>query len=192
MEMIHQAPYAEVIGIKEAKSAENNFYKLRINCWKNRFTGEPYKTLPGDVLILSDYRPEAIRDLQRIGRMWSFVSVRTTQDGDDGDFMLKVEASKEFDPTNWRNIPLFLIFLTNIMPNKRIWAALHMPGNSKILKQILCTKEVRILIFCFHYVFILKNMKSIYVSIHLLRRIYIFIPHERQYSFYGQKVKKFQ
>ncbi|KOM26457.1 hypothetical protein LR48_Vigan272s004500 [Vigna angularis] len=143
MEIIHQAPYAEVIGLKEAKSDHNNLYKLAINCWKNRFThsGEPYKTFPGDFLILSDYRPEAIKDLQRNGRMWSFVSVRTTEDGNDDDFKLKVEASKELDPTNWRNKPLFLIFLTNMIPNKRIWAALHMPGNFEILKQILCTKE---------------------------------------------------
>ncbi|KAK7333893.1 hypothetical protein VNO80_30674 [Phaseolus coccineus] len=144
MEIIHQAPYAEVIGLKEAKPFQQKLYNLKINSWKNRFShsGEPYKALHGDVLILSDYKPEAVEDLERMGRKWTFVSlVRKTEDEDDDNIMLKVKASNEFDPADWRNKPLFLIFLTNLIPNKRIWAALHIPGNLKILKQILCTKE---------------------------------------------------
>ena len=172
MEIIHQAPCAEVIGLKEAKPLQHKLYNLKISSWKNRFShsGEPYKALHSDVLILSDYKPEAVKDLQRIGRMWSFVSVvRTTEDEDDDNINLKVKAANEFDPTDWRNKPLFLIYLTNLMPNKRIWSALHMPGNFKILQQTLCSKKVRILVLGFNMFLFLKNMKYIYDSIHLLR-----------------------
>ncbi|TKY46659.1 Regulator of nonsense transcripts 1-like [Spatholobus suberectus] len=145
MEIMHQAPYAEVIGLKEAKRLQNKLYNLKIDCWKNRFAhhGEPYKTLPGDVLILVDYKPETVKDLLRVGRMWNFVSsVWTTEDeGDSMSFYLKVKASKDVDLKKLRNKTLYVIFLTNVSPNRRIWGALHMPGNLKLLKQILCNRD---------------------------------------------------
>ncbi|KAK7400973.1 hypothetical protein VNO78_12282 [Psophocarpus tetragonolobus] len=147
MEIIHQAPYAELRGLKEAKPYKNNLYNLKIDSWKNKLShdGELYKTLPGDVLILSDYKPEELKDLQRVGRQWSFVStVGTTEDyeGDIMSFYLKVKASKEIDLEELRNKNLYLIFLTNVIPYRRIWNALSMPGgNFKLLKQILTNVE---------------------------------------------------
>nr|KYP39275.1 Helicase SEN1 [Cajanus cajan] len=145
MDIIQQAPYAEVRGIKEAKPYENKLYNLKIDSWKNRFAhnGEPYKTLPGDVLILADYKPEAVKDLQRNRRFWSFVSTVWTKEDEDGSMSvcLKVKASKDIDLQELRNKTLFLIFLTNVNPNRRIWGALHIPGNLKLLTQILCKKD---------------------------------------------------
>ncbi|KAH1189210.1 TPR and ankyrin repeat-containing protein 1 [Glycine max] len=144
MEIIHQAPYTEVIGIKEAKPLQNKLYNLKIDGWKNRFShhgGEPYRTLPGDVLILADYKPEAVRDLQRIRRLWCFASTVWTTEDEGDSTSLKVKASKDIDLEERRNKTLFLIFLTNVNPNRRIWGALHMPGNLKLLRQILCSRD---------------------------------------------------
>ncbi|XP_027346720.1 uncharacterized protein LOC113858327 [Abrus precatorius] len=146
MEIINQAPYAEVIGLEEARPLENKLYNLKIDNWKNRFAhhGEPYKTLPGDVLVLADYKPETVKDMERFGRTCCFVSVVWTKDEFEGGSMsvyLKVKASRNIDPKELRHTSLFLVFLTNVSPNRRIWNALHMPGNLKLVKQILCTSN---------------------------------------------------
>ncbi|XP_061353992.1 uncharacterized protein LOC133298681 [Gastrolobium bilobum] len=145
MDMIYQAPFAEVIGLEEAKPFGKKLYNFKIDSWKNRFThpGEPYKILPGDVLVLADYKPETARDMQRFGRTWSFVSVvKTTEDENDDNMSVyfKVKTSKDIDTSKLRKESLFLVFLTNISPNRRIWSGLHMSGNLKLVKQILCTE----------------------------------------------------
>ena len=103
---------------------------------------EPYKTLPGDLFILADAKPETDSDLQRAGRSWAFVSVtKITEDDNEDDFnctFFKVKASKEFELNNGMQTSLFVVFLGNLTTNRRIWKALHMPRNLKVIK-VLCT-----------------------------------------------------
>jgi hypothetical protein len=160
MELIYQAPYGRVVGLKLAKPfnkknenemekpVRNKLYNLKIDRWENRFVhrGEPYKTLPGDVLVLSDCKPESANDLQRFGRMWCFLSIVKTEDENDGENMdsvcFKVIASQDLDLDELRNKSLYIVFLTNVGSNRKIWSALHMTsGNLKLFKQILCTND---------------------------------------------------
>ncbi|XP_045797847.1 uncharacterized protein LOC123892041 [Trifolium pratense] len=160
MELIYQAPYGRVVGLKLLKSfnkkndnemekpLKNKLYNLKIDRWKNRFIhrGEPYKTLPGDVLVLADCKPESANDLQRFGRMWCFLKIVMTEDENDGENMdsvcFKVTASKDLDIDELRNKSLHIVFLTNVGANRKIWSGLHMTGgNLKLFKQILCTDE---------------------------------------------------
>ncbi|KAL6294132.1 hypothetical protein ACE6H2_002274 [Prunus campanulata] len=147
METIDRAPSAEVVRCDRAPSYGENVYNIKVDCWRNRFNdrGPPYKTLPGDLLIvLADANPETVSDLQRVGRSFgAFVSVTYVPENEDEDdidstsLFFRVKASKDITHTS-----LFLVFLVNLIPNSRIWKALDMSGNLKIIKEVLCTDSV--------------------------------------------------
>ena len=68
LEIICTAPYAKVINFLESKQYETKKYNVKVDYWRNRFRDrgkEPYRTLPGDVLILADAKPETVSDLQK-------------------------------------------------------------------------------------------------------------------------------
>ncbi|KAI9169698.1 hypothetical protein LWI28_016412 [Acer negundo] len=162
LETIEEAPYAEIVGLEESKSMPYRYgtqlYNVKVDEWRNRFSGwkEPYKTLPGDVLILADAKPESASDLQRMGRMWTFLLVTKIPDEDKDEdenededededeigyrhFDFQVEASRD---NHHMKKSLFMIFLINIIPSKRIWNSLHKRGNLKIINEVLCTNSV--------------------------------------------------
>ena len=133
MEIIWRAPFVEVSSFEESKPYGTKVYEVKVDSWTNRFRErgkEPYKTLPGDLFILADPKPETVSDLQRAGRSWAFVSVtKITEDDNEDDFnctFFKVKASKEFELNNGMQTSLFVVFLGNLTTNRRIWKALHM------------------------------------------------------------------
>jgi hypothetical protein len=156
MEILSSSPYAEVVSIeqKQSHSYGRNHYVVKTDTWKNRSAGhgkELYKTLFGDVFILADFKPENVNDLTRSGNMWSFVLSAgildeeiKEDDHDDTKLMstFKVIASKDIDIDEMGQKSLFIIFLTNITPNRRIWNALHMDGDSKLIERILCASDL--------------------------------------------------
>ncbi|KAJ7942728.1 UvrD-like Helicase, ATP-binding domain, P-loop containing nucleoside triphosphate hydrolase [Quillaja saponaria] len=148
MEIISEAPFGKVVALEESKPYGAKLYDVKIDCWKNRFTDrgkEPYKTLPGDVLVLTDAKPETVHDLQRVGRSWTFLSVSKITEDENEDVTstyFKVNAPKEIDPNEWKQKSLFVVFLVNITTNRRIWSALQMSGNLQLNKEILCTDNL--------------------------------------------------
>ncbi|XP_061342415.1 uncharacterized protein LOC133288626 [Gastrolobium bilobum] len=146
LEILSSAPFAEVVSLHEAKSYNKILYNVRTGTWKNRFSGhgkELYKTMSGDVFVLADFKPETVNDLQREGRMWtivlsSWIAVKDTEVMSS----FKVVASKNIDLNEVAKKSLFIVFLTNLTPNRRIWNALHMSGNSKLIQKILCADDV--------------------------------------------------
>jgi hypothetical protein len=77
MEIISNAPFAEVIAFDESKSYGKNLYDVKVDSWRNRFSvlgKEPYKTLPGDILVLANAKPEDVSDLQRTECQWALQS----------------------------------------------------------------------------------------------------------------------
>lgn len=161
MEILSSAPYAEVISLEETYSNGKTLYNVKTDSWKNRFSGhgkELYKTLFGDLFILADFKPETVEDLQRVGRTWTLVLsagvAEEENENDNTDIMstFKVAASKNIDVNEEGQKSLFIVFLTNIIPDRRIWSALHMPGNSMLIKKILCAGGVvRNLILCYGF-----------------------------------------
>ncbi|GAY61164.1 hypothetical protein CUMW_207690, partial [Citrus unshiu] len=145
MENISNAPFAKVVAFEDSQPHGSMLYDVKVDRWKKRFSNlgkEPYKTLPGDILVLADAKPETASDLQRVGRMWTFVSVaNVTEDENEIDTSstsFKVNATKEIQ-IDVSQKSLFVIFLTNRTSNRRIWNSLHMKGNLKIIKELLCT-----------------------------------------------------
>ena len=121
MEIIWRAPFAEVISFEESKPYGTKVYEVKVDSWRNRFREcrkEPYKTLPGDLFILADAKPETVSDLQRAGRSGAFVSVtRITEDDNEDDFncaFFKVKASKQFELNNGMQTSLYVGFLIQV------------------------------------------------------------------------------
>ncbi|XP_022776511.1 uncharacterized protein LOC111318116 isoform X2 [Durio zibethinus] len=150
MEVIARAPYAEVTHLQEAKPHGKLLFNVNVDYWRNRFNDrekEPYKTLPGDVFVIADVKPETASDLQRVGRSWTFALVTkisgVSEDPEDDDVdnssstIFKVKALEDLASKDDMQRSLFVVFLMNITTNKRIWNALHKRGNLKIIKQLL-------------------------------------------------------
>ncbi|KAL6295349.1 hypothetical protein ACE6H2_003491 [Prunus campanulata] len=149
METIYRAPFAEVVSFEECKPYGKNLFDIKVDFWRNRFSDrgkEPYKILPGDLFVLADAKPETVSDLQRVGRSWAFVSVTDVSENENEDDStsryFKVKASKECEFNDSTHRSLFLVFLENLVPNRRIWKGLHMSRNLKIIKEVLCTDSV--------------------------------------------------
>lgn len=152
MEIMHWAPFAEVISVAEAKAYGMSIYDVKVDYWKNRFCDSgkiPYRTLPGDVLLFSDAKPETASDLKQLDRRWTFGSViKIREDQEDYGSMstyFKVKVSNDIEVEDGARKSLFVVFLINLTTNKRIWTALHKFGNLDIIKKVLSIdNEVRL------------------------------------------------
>ncbi|KAK9063833.1 hypothetical protein SSX86_017705 [Deinandra increscens subsp. villosa] len=147
MEIMYRAPYAEIISLEKVKGDGKMLYDVTVGNWRNKTSErgkEPYRTLPGDLLILADGIPESVPGLQRVGRMWAFSLVNKIRDHDDEDdsdstsVSFKVKSSQEIEFQEG----MFVVFLMNITTNKRIWSSLHMHRNINIIKELLYTDSM--------------------------------------------------
>ncbi|XP_039041017.1 uncharacterized protein LOC120179508 [Hibiscus syriacus] len=152
MEIIDRAPYAEVTYLNDVKPNGALLFNVEVDR-RNRFSDhekEPYKTLSGDVLIITDVKPETASDLQRIGKTWIFSLVIDIQnDDDEGDdednsssLSFKVKTLENVVSKDYLQKSLYVVHLTNVTTNRRIWNALHMMRNTTIINEILHTDSV--------------------------------------------------
>lgn len=144
MEIIHRAPFAEVVTIDEGKPYGSLLFDVKVDCWRNRLIErgrELYKTLPGDILVISNSKPETTSDLQRMKWSWTFASVTGIEgdeiDDDRSSTKFKVKASKDIEINSGEQNSLYVVFLINITTNKRIWNALHMLKNRNFIEKVL-------------------------------------------------------
>ncbi|KAF2320974.1 hypothetical protein GH714_032328 [Hevea brasiliensis] len=149
MEIISEAPFAEVVSFSECKPHDKLLYDVKVDHWRNRFNDrgkEPYNTLPGDIVVLANAKPETFSDLQRVGRTWAFAMVTNITEDENEDAStstyFKVQASKPVEVREGLQNSLVVIFLINATTNKRIWNALHMHGNLNIIKEFLSADSV--------------------------------------------------
>ncbi|EOY01170.1 P-loop containing nucleoside triphosphate hydrolases superfamily protein, putative [Theobroma cacao] len=149
MDIIAGAPYAEVRYLNEAEPHGTLSFDVNVDYWRNRFSDpvkEPYKTFPGDILVIADAKPETASDLQRVGRTWTFALVTNIPADDDEDnsssTSFKVKALEDIASKDEMQNSLFVVFLRNVTTERRIWNALHMKGNLKIIKELLPTGSV--------------------------------------------------
>ncbi|KAI9169780.1 hypothetical protein LWI28_017556 [Acer negundo] len=147
MNTIARAPFARIVYFEENKPRKN-LYNVTVGEWRNVFSNrgkEPYKTLPGDILILADAKPESASDLQRVGRMWTFLLVKKIPEDDDENeneigstsTYFEVQSAKDIQLDDEKMKSMFVIFLTNVIPNRNIWNSLGMSGNLMIFKEVL-------------------------------------------------------
>ncbi|CAN1143684.1 TPR and ankyrin repeat-containing protein 1 [Linum perenne] len=143
LEVISKAPFADVKGFEECKPYGTCSYDVAIGDWKNRngsSGNELYKTLPGDIVVFADAKPETVSDLQRVGRRWSFAVVTSIPDDDDYGTVgneFKVQASKGLEVGEEVRQSMTVIYLINITTNRRIWNSLFMSRNLNVINNVL-------------------------------------------------------
>ncbi|XP_071939078.1 uncharacterized protein [Coffea arabica] len=149
MESIHQAPFAEVQILEEAKSCGNFLYEVKVDQWRNKFVNhgkELYKVLPGDILVISDSKPETRSDLQRMHWSWTLASVTDIKgegiDGSTSSTKFKVKTPEDMPFKGEKQDWLYVVYLTNTMTNKRIWKALHWFKNLTLIEKVLCSNAM--------------------------------------------------
>ncbi|KAK3426801.1 hypothetical protein EUGRSUZ_F03160 [Eucalyptus grandis] len=144
MQNVSRLPFAKVTGFAVGKK---NVCQVEVDYWRNRVTDngkEPYKTLPGDVLVLTNAEPDTIPSLERFKGRWAFASVARIAEDKDGDaqtstrFQVETFLDNEVnDDRTWKS--MYAVFLINAVTNKRIWNVLHPFGNLDLVREVLCT-----------------------------------------------------
>ncbi|OVA00392.1 hypothetical protein BVC80_1181g7 [Macleaya cordata] len=133
MTNLSQSPICRVFSVKEDrnyKSPENLFYKMIFD--------DKYHPLYNDIIAFSDVRAACVKDLNRPQRSYVMAIVLGVVKRGKGN-IVHILASKPIvaEQGEQKKIgPLFAIFLINIIPNLRIWEALH-GGNLNIIKEVL-------------------------------------------------------
>uniref|UniRef100_A0A803KZ70 UvrD-like helicase ATP-binding domain-containing protein n=2 Tax=Chenopodium quinoa TaxID=63459 RepID=A0A803KZ70_CHEQI len=147
LEIISRAPYAEIIFCEKIKR-DQLLYSVEIDEWRNRYNDrgkEPYKTLPGDIFALVKSRPESIYDLQMLAQTWVLASVTNISknnnedeiDDDGSSTSFRVISSRDIEEIDDSFSSHFLVFLMNSTTHKRMWNALQMFKNVRIIQGAL-------------------------------------------------------
>ncbi|PWA76942.1 uvrD-like Helicase, ATP-binding domain, P-loop containing nucleoside triphosphate hydrolase [Artemisia annua] len=135
MEIMYGAPFADILSVRESKSGENMLYSVTVGRWRNQYSErgkDDYYTLPGDLLLLIDGKPESVSDMKREGRTWKLLLVKSNDD-DGASLEFKIKASQ---PIEFQD-GLYAVFVMNITTQKRIWNSLHVHRNLNIVKEVL-------------------------------------------------------
>ncbi|KAL8479569.1 hypothetical protein ACS0TY_026457 [Phlomoides rotata] len=149
LEIVYNAPYGEVTYFRELRH-ERGSYNVKVERWENRTSDrgkDPYRTLPGDFVLLSVLRPESVSDLKGAGWSYTFAYVTTIyedehESGDNSTlcgFKLKTADGIDFEDVKCES--LYVIHLRNITTQKRIWSALRMRRNLGIIQKVLTKND---------------------------------------------------
>ncbi|CAH9122421.1 unnamed protein product [Cuscuta epithymum] len=154
MNELDKAPSAEVIAFEKAGLEDDHFevtnepqevlyYNVKVEFCKKRGSddGAHYRTYPGDLVVISNKKPETVFDLNRIGWNWTLASVVkvTGEKNKDGSLstILKVKMPINPGTTIGTLEKIHIVFLTNIATSQRIWDALGMNKNLNSFETIL-------------------------------------------------------
>ncbi|MCL7044876.1 hypothetical protein MKW94_000406, partial [Papaver nudicaule] len=144
------APYAELISVKESAPHGSLFYELQFGSWRNINSGsgkEPYSPKCGDLFILSDVVPEIASGLEQCARTctFAFVMKDMKESSATDDYKLSsylgFRTSKLVEAKDGTQDSIFAVFLVNLTSKTRIWSALHMSENLQIIKEVLCSNS---------------------------------------------------
>ncbi|KAI3888827.1 hypothetical protein MKW92_003170 [Papaver armeniacum] len=151
MQVLHDAPFAEVISVKESVPHGSFLYELKFDSWRNIDSGsgkEPYSPKCGDLFVLSDVVPEIASDLEQCVRTCTFALVMkdmkesNAAEDDKISSYLEFRTSKLVEAKDGMRNSVFAVFLVNMTTKNRIWKALHMSGNLQIIKEVLCSNSM--------------------------------------------------
>ncbi|KAL3635023.1 hypothetical protein CASFOL_022077 [Castilleja foliolosa] len=146
METLYEAPFAKIKSLTESKRGT---YDVEVDQWENRKSDrakEAYKTLPGDILLFSNTKPESASDLQRAGWAFTLACVRNLLEDESDDESLtmpsdnfNVKIAMPVEDSYW---PRYVVFLMNVTTQKRIWDALGMRRNMRIIEKVLSKDDL--------------------------------------------------
>lgn len=144
LKAIRRAPFAQLVSIEEPKSSGRLLLNVNVDSWRNTANNigkEPYRTLPGDIFLILDDKPETFMISQYSTRTWAFAWVnQITENGCSSH--LKLNVSKNISGEHGMQKEFFIVFLMNVTTNLRIWNSLHFSEDVKIIKHVLSTKSM--------------------------------------------------
>ncbi|XP_019231239.1 PREDICTED: uncharacterized protein LOC109212082 [Nicotiana attenuata] len=133
---IDKSPLAELISFDEVKPNYGSLvFDVKVDYWRNTCSDATrYRTSPGDIVVISNVKPETTKDFQRPGCHWTFANVTDVNENEnDASASFKVR----FPPHNVMRRAVYIVFLVNVMPNNSIWNALSMRKNLNIIEEVL-------------------------------------------------------
>ncbi|KAG5534407.1 hypothetical protein RHGRI_022507 [Rhododendron griersonianum] len=146
METVPRAPSREIWSVTKSrhfKPPKYLSYNILLNENTDTANGEVYEPEYGDLMALTEVRPKCIDDLDRPKSPYLIALVKWV-DEDNPDH-IAIRASKpivlgenEDGRGDKRKKPsLFVVYLTNMVTNLRIWTALNSHLNMNIIKRVL-------------------------------------------------------
>lgn len=144
LKAICRAPFAQLVSVEEPKSSGKLLLNVNVGSWgnmKNNSGKEPYRTLPGDIFLILDDKPETVTNLHCSTRNWAFAWVNQITENECST-RLKLNVSKYISGEHGTQKELFIIFLMNVTTNLRIWNSLHFSEDVKIIKHVLRKKSM--------------------------------------------------
>ncbi|KAG7986340.1 hypothetical protein I3843_03G074500 [Carya illinoinensis] len=144
MTALSQAPIREIDSVemaKEFKSPKDFFYKISLKraADTENDVGK-YEPEFGDLIALTDVRPERTDDLNRPRSFYLIAYVHGARDHKISILASKTIIFTKVDFRKKKRDKLFAVYLTNMVTNVRTWKALHLElegGNTNIIKQVL-------------------------------------------------------
>nr|GLL19017.1 uncharacterized protein LOC109167511 [Ipomoea trifida] len=147
---LRNAPSCEVLDLRtrEGFNPPNDlFYEVRLKRTRNGY-GEsktPYEPQGGELIALSDVRPKRIEDLNRPKISYLIAVVGSRDDDDDSDWFPILSSKpiifqKKNNEEGKKGDELFIVYLTSLVTNIRIWNSLKMDlgsANLKIIRTVL-------------------------------------------------------
>ncbi|KAI8540971.1 hypothetical protein RHMOL_Rhmol08G0026800 [Rhododendron molle] len=145
METVPRAPSREIWSITKSrhfKPPKDLSYNILLNGNTDTANGEVYEPEFGDLMALTEVRPKCIDDLDRPKSLYLIALVQWVDE--DNPDRIAIRASKpivlgedEDGEGNKRKPSLFVVYLTNMITNLRIWTALKSQLNMNIIKRVL-------------------------------------------------------
>ncbi|XP_047306375.1 uncharacterized protein LOC124909776 [Impatiens glandulifera] len=146
----------------ESQSVEVFIHDIKVGEWsKNDHGKETYKPMSGDLVLFSNYKPESVSDLNRKGRTWILALVRFVYDDEEKNssthFNVMASKDKENNSSTHFNVmaskeigveDLYMVFLINVLTEKRVWHSLHSCSNAEIIKKVIETDDSEALEDC--------------------------------------------
>ncbi|KAL3635028.1 hypothetical protein CASFOL_022082 [Castilleja foliolosa] len=146
METLNKAPFAVIASLAESK---HGTYNVKVDHWKNRQSDcpkEAYKTLPGDIVLVSNMKPVTASDLKRVGWTFNLAYVKCILEDDDSRTIsfhsFNVKTAKPVEAGDRQSQPRYVVYLMNVTTHKRMWDGLKMRQNMRIIEKVLSKDDL--------------------------------------------------
>ncbi|XP_019172077.1 PREDICTED: uncharacterized protein LOC109167511 [Ipomoea nil] len=146
---LFNAPACEVLGLKVSKDfklPKDFYYTIRLKTTREGGGGskQVYEPEVGDLIAFSDVRPKRIEDLNRPKTSYLIAVVQGRGDDDDDDYddwfpilsSKPITFQKKDGGKGMEGDKLFVVYLTSLTTNIRLWKSLNMDLESPNLKMI--------------------------------------------------------
>ncbi|KAF5466228.1 hypothetical protein F2P56_016175 [Juglans regia] len=146
---VSRAPICKIVSVQKSKNYKpphDFFYSIMLPAvWQFKNNKEMYEPQNGDLIAITDVKPESVEDLDRPNRSYVVAYVQWVREG--GLLALSVLSSQPIlveEEKSKNKQTLYAVFLTNMTTNIRIWRALNTQlegGNLNFFQEVLNPKS---------------------------------------------------